>query len=176
MATAKKTTSTKKATPATEATEAVEAAVASSQESIETATKQVEKVVEMTKAQVEKTSSAAFKGYDEFTALGKDNMDAFVKSSTIAAKGFETVGKEWVSFTQSMMEANMATAKAMLGVKNVKDAVEMQSEHMRTSFDNTMAETTKLADLSMQVSNDAAKPLQEQAEKTIKKMMKPIAA
>ena len=103
-------------------------------------------------------------------------MDAFVKSSTIAAKGFETVGKEWVSFTQSMMEANMATAKALLSVKNVKDAMDMQSEHLRTSFDNTMAETTKLADMSMKVSNDAAKPLQEQAEKAIKKMMKPIAA
>ena len=105
MATAKKTASTQKSAPAKEATEAVEAAVATGQENIEAATKQVEKVVEMTKAQVEKTSSAAFKGYDEFTALGKENMDAFVKSSTIAAKGFETVGKEWVSFTQSMMEA-----------------------------------------------------------------------
>ncbi len=106
---------------AEEAMKPVEAAVAVSKETLEAvvkagtqaATKGYEQAVAMTQEQVEKASSNVFKGYDEVASLGRDNMDAYVESTEAVARGFENLGKEFISFTQVSMEAGMAAARSL---------------------------------------------------------------
>ncbi|MEX0922940.1 MAG: phasin family protein [Rhodovibrionaceae bacterium] len=163
---------------------AAESVVAASQEVTESmvkagsdaATKQYEQAVAKTQEQVEKTSNAMFKGYDEFSAINKQNLDAMVKSSTIFAKGFETISKEFFSYTQSALEMNVSGTKALLGAKSLKDVVDLQSEMARKSFDSALAESAKLTEMSVEVTNKAFKPLQDQVNVTVEKMTKPLAA
>lgn len=140
------------------------------------AAKQYEQAVAMTKEQVEKTSSAMFKGYDEMSAINQQNLDAMVKSSTIFAKGFEQISKEFFSYTQSALEMNVASTKALFGAKSLKDVVDLQSEMARKSFDSALAESAKLTEMSVEVTNKAFKPLQDQVNVTVEKMTKPLAA
>ena len=182
----KKTTGAAKAAEQTQnkAAETVEQAAKSGQETVETAvkagseaaTKQYEQAVALTKEQVEKTSNAMFKGYDEISAINKQNIDAMVKSSTIFAKGFEAISKEFFSYTQNAMEMNVANTKALFGAKTLKDVVDLQSEMARKSFDSALAESAKLTEMSVEVSNKAFKPLQDQVNVTVEKMTKPMAA
>lgn len=190
MSTKKTTTGAAKAAEKTQnkAAETVESAtetaVKAGQENLEnavktgseSAAKQYEQAVAATKEQVEKTSTAMFKGYDEFSAVNKQNLDAMVKSSTIFAKGFEAISKEFFSYTQNALEMNVANTKALFGAKSLKDVVELQSEMARKSFDTALAESAKLTEMSVEVTNKAFKPLQDQVNVTVEKMTKPLAA
>ena len=173
---------TKKTTNAVK--QPIDAAVAAQKETVEAvvkagteaATKGYEQALQMTKEQVEKASTAMFKGYDEFSALNKDTIDAYVTSGKIFAKGVESLNREIFSFAQSAMETNVASAKAIFGARNVREMLEVQAEQSRANFDNFVAESTKIAEMSVAVANEAVEPIQARMKVTVEKMLKPIAA
>jgi phasin family protein len=138
------------------------------------ATKGYEKAVSTTRTQVEKTSQAVFKGYDDLTVVGKDNIDACMKSGTILAKGLEALGKEVAKYTQASIEKNLAATQTMMGARTLREAVDLQSNYARESFDSLVAETTKLTELSVEVANQAIEPLQTRANVTAEKLFKPL--
>ncbi len=153
--------------------ETVESVVKASSEA---ATKQVEQAVAMTQEQAEKTSNAMFKGYDEISQINKQNFDAMVQSSSIFAKGCESITKEFFSYSQNALEMSFKGTKAMLGATSIKDVVDLQSEIARKSFDTAMAESAKLTEMSVEVTNKAFKPLQDQVNVAVGKITKPLAA
>ena len=183
-----KTTAAKKAAPPVTETpvamESVEAAVAASQETIDTvmkagtqaATKGYEQAIAIAQEQVEKASENLFKRYDEVASLGKDNVDAYVLSTTVFAKGVESMGKELMSMAQSAVETNVATTKALFGAKTVREVIDLQTEFSRSAFDNFVAESAKLTEMSMNLANDAIEPIQARMNVTVEKLLKPVAA
>lgn len=136
----------------------------------------VEQAVAATKDHVEKASTAALKGYDEFSSMNKDAVDAYVQAGNVFAKGFEEMGKTMFAFAQSQADSNAAAAKAMMAAKTINEVVEIQSELARSQFDAYVAETTKVSEMSMKYTNDAVEPIQAQMTASVEKMMKPIAA
>jgi phasin family protein len=129
-----------------------------------------------TREQLEKASVSAFKAYEEFSKFQKDNYDAYLAASTIFAKGAENVGKAWMSLTQEAMENAAQTAKALLGAKTLREAVDLQSDFAKSSFDKIVAEGTKLSELSVKVANEAFAPLNARVNVAVEKMLKPVAA
>ena len=144
--------------------------------STEVATKNYGKAFAATQEQLEKAASAAFQGYDEFTALGKENLDALVKASTVLVKGFETLGKEFASYNQSSLQKGVANAQALFGVKTLRELVELQSEIAKESFEAMVEQGTKLGELSVKVANEAMSPIHEQVNVAVEKILKPVAA
>lgn len=141
----------------------------------EAATKQYEQVVSMAKEQAEKASSAAFKNYDEASQINKANVDAVVQASSIAAKGVEQMNREFMNFAQARLEANMNLAKKMFGAKTLREFFDAQTDFARQNFDTMMAESAKMTELSVKVSNEAMEPIQTQTNKTVEKVMKSAA-
>ncbi|GAB4376702.1 MAG: hypothetical protein Kow00114_40520 [Kiloniellaceae bacterium] len=166
------------------AVEPVETAFAANQETIETvlkagtqaATKGYEQAIALAQEQVEKASETIFKRYDEIAGLGKDNVDAYVRSTTALTKGFESLNKELMSIAQSTVEANVATAKAIFGVTTLRELIDLQTEFSRSRFDSAVAESAKLTEMTMALANDAFEPIQLSMNATVEKFMKPIAA
>ena len=182
-----KTTAAKKAAPVTEtpvSMEPAEAAVAANQETFETvvkagtqaATKGYEQAIAIAQEQVEKASESLFKRYDEVASFGKENVDAYVLSGTLIAKGVESMGKELMSMAQSAVETNVATTKALFGAKTVREVIDLQTEFSRSAFDNFVAESAKLTEMSMNLANDAIEPIQARMNVTVEKLLKPVAA
>ncbi len=170
--------------PLQEAMEPVEAAVSASKETMEAvvkagtqaATTSYEQTLALAQEQVEKASSSLFQGYDDVTTLGKDNIDAYMQSTTLFAKGVEAMGKELMSFTQSAVDTNVANAKALFGAKTVRELIDLQTDFSRSGFDSLVAESAKFTELSMSLANETIEPLQARLNATVEKMMKPIAA
>ena len=126
--------------------------------------------------QLEKASQTAYKSYEEITKLQKDNWDAFVASSQIWAKGAEVVGKAWMTLAQDTLENAATTAKAMVGVKSLREAVDLQTDFAKGNFDKFVAESTKLSETVVKVANDAMEPITARVNVTVEKIFKPIAA
>jgi phasin family protein len=126
--------------------------------------------------QLEKASQTAYKSYEEMTKLQKDNWDAFVASSQIWAKGAEVVGKAWMSLAQDTLENAASTAKALVGVKSLREAVDLQTDFAKGNFDKFVAEGTKLSETVVKVANDAMEPITARVNVTVEKIFKPLAA
>lgn len=144
--------------------------------STDTASKNYEKAFSEAQEQLEKAATAAFQGYDELTTLGKNNVDAFVRASSVLVKGWETLGKEVASYSQASVEKSVASAQALFGVKTLRELLELQSELTRETLDSWLEEGTKLGELVVNAANEAFEPIQKQVNIAVEKILKPIAA
>jgi phasin family protein len=137
--------------------------------------KQYEQIVSMAKEQAEKTSEAMFKSYDEASTMNKANVDAVVQASSNAAKGVENLNREMMGFAQQRIEANVDLAKRMMSAKTLREFFDAQSDFARQNFDTFVAESAKMTELAVKVSNEAMEPIQTQTNKTVEKVMKSAA-
>lgn len=128
------------------------------------------------KAQVEKASAQTMKAYEDAAKFNKENLDAFVVASTTYAKGVESVSKSWAAFAQETFEASANVAKAMLGAKTLKEAVDLQTDFAKTTFDKFVAEGTKVSEASIKVTNEALEPINARVNVAVEKMLKPALA
>ncbi|HLI13211.1 MAG TPA: phasin family protein [Alphaproteobacteria bacterium] len=144
--------------------------------STETAARNYEKALAATQEHLEKATSAAFASYDELTTLGKSNLDAVVKASTVLVKGLESLGKEVASYGQASLEKSVSNTQALFTVKTLRELVELQSDFAKQAFDSWMEQGTRLGEIGVKVVSDAFEPIQEQVSVTVEKILKPIAA
>lgn len=167
---------TKKTNAAETASKQIEDAVEVGKKSVEQAmkasTEGYEQAINVTKEQVEKASAAFFKSYDEAAAISKENVDAFVAAGDVFTKSAETVGKAYFEYAQASAEAGVEATKAMMGAKTVKDFIDIQSDYARTSFDNFLAESTRLSELTVKAANEAFEPLKTQMNTSFEKAFK----
>lgn len=141
-----------------------------------TVAKDVDQAIANTKQKVEKMSKQVFSTFEDVAGFQKDNVEAFVASTTILTKGFEALSKEIVAFTQARYETSVAATKAIMGVKSVKELVDLQTEFAKSSFDALVAEATKVSEAGMKVANEAAEPITARVNATVEKLSKLKAA
>lgn len=188
MSTTKKTT---KATEAkgveSKATETVEAAVNVGKEAVETvvkagtdaAAKGYEKAVAVSKEQVEaaaKVGADAFKGYEDVIAYNQNNLEAMMKVSAIWTKGVQDFNKELTVLANTSMEQSVTATKQILGCKTVEEVVAVQTDLAKTNYDNAVAESRKLSDMSIKLAENAAAPITARVNETVATFSKPLAA
>lgn len=126
--------------------------------------------------QIEKASQTAYKSFEEMSKLQKDNWDAVVAASQIWAKGAEVIGKAWMGLAQETLETAATTAKAMVGVKTLREAVDLQADFAKGNFDKFVAESTKMSETVVKVANDAMEPITARVNVSVEKIFKPLAA
>ena len=167
---------TKKTNAATDAKKQIEEAVEVGKKSFEQALKATtegyEEALSMSKEQVEKVSIAFFKGYDDGSSMNKESVGAIVKAGEVLTKGSETLGKAYFEFAQASVEASVESVKAMMGAKTPKDFFDIQSEYARTNFDKFLAESTRISEMSVKVTNEAFDPLKAQVNGSFEKAFK----
>ena len=114
--------------------------------------------------------------FDAVVEFHKANFDALVQAQTAFAKGLQEISKELVAQAQSHLEAAALAGKSALAAKSLKDVVELNVDGAKTSYEKLVAGTTKLGELSVQVSNDAFAPIKARAAVATEALLKPIAA
>jgi phasin family protein len=135
--------------------------------------KGVDGIFAVAKEQVEKAFPQAAPRFDELAELNKGNLDAILAAGAIAKKGMETMADEFAAYNQEAIEESIAGVKAMLGIKTFQDWVEFQTAYARGVFDKTVANTTKLSEMSAKVATEMAEPMQARFTKVSEKYTKP---
>lgn len=142
---------------------------------VDAAQKGLEHAVQLTKENVEKASTAFFKGYDELSVYSKGNVEAVVKAGSIYARGLEDLSKTVMAISQSQLEASVAAAKAVLGCTSLRQMVDLQTGLARSHFDKMVANGSKLSEISLKVANEAFEPIQARVSAAVGKFTKPAA-
>ena len=112
-------------------------------------------VNERARTQIERSTRIA----EEMTELSKGNVEAFVASTKVVAKGLETVGQEVAEYSRKSFEDASAALKSFTEVKSATDFFRLQSDFARSQFDGLVAEGSKLSETMIKLAGDVAEPL-----------------
>jgi phasin family protein len=112
-----------------------------------------------TQAKVKAGMEKAMKTAEEMVAFGQGNVEALVKSGQIWATGMQDLGKQMAATAQASFEETMATFKAFSSVKSLKDAFDLQANLARSTMEKTLAESGKLTDASMKLTEQTLAPI-----------------
>ncbi len=99
------------------------------------------------------------KSPEDFVAFGQANLEAFVKSGQIWSTGMQELTKQFASTAKASFDESVSTFKALSTVKSMKEVIELQSAYAKTSLEKAMAESNKLTDASIKLTEEAIAPI-----------------
>jgi phasin family protein len=98
---------------------------------------------------------------ETFQKLSKDGFDAAVRSYGEVNKGFEALAHRVTENTKKAWEDSTRTLEQLTGAKSFEQVIEIQSQYAKRTYDNFVAEATKLGELYVAVVRDASKPFEQ---------------
>jgi phasin family protein len=101
------------------------------------------------------------------------NVEAIMTSSHIWTSGCQTIGQTMAASAQAQLERNLSTWKAMTSVKSVKEAMELHAQLTRTSVENVLAATGKLAEAAMKLAEQTMEPMTARITLSAEKLSPP---
>lgn len=110
----------------------------------------------------------------EAANFGGAAVETLVEASNELGKGAEQIGVEWMKFMQRGFERQISTAHAMSECKSIQDVLEKQSDYIRASYDDLVAETRKVSDLTANFATRTTKPVFASLDETVSKYLKPM--
>ena len=99
---------------------------------------------------------------DEVQQLGKDNMDATLKSFGAVSKSLQSIAIELADYSKRVFEQGTAASEKLLGAKSLDKAFEVQSDYLKSSYEGFVAQATKFGELYADLAKEAYKPFEGQ--------------
>jgi phasin family protein len=127
---------------------------------------------EKTQAKMKEGVEKAMKTAEEFVAFGQGNLEAFAKSGQIWAAGVQDLQKQFAATAQASFEEAVATFKAMTTAKSLKDAFDLQASLARGAIEKTLAESGKLSDASLKLTEQTLAPITARVTLAVEKFAK----
>jgi len=125
-----------------------------------------------TQAKVKEGMEKAMKTAEELVAFGQGNFEAMVKSGQIWTAGVQDIGKQVAANVQASFDETVSTFKALSGAKSLKDAFDLQASLARSTFEKTVAESGRLTDASLKLTEQALAPLTARVTLAMEKFSK----
>lgn len=97
---------------------------------------------------------------EEMQKFGKDGVEMAMKSFAAWTKNAQAVAAEVADYSKKSFEDSAAAWEKLLGAKSLEKAIEVQSEYLKSSYEDFVAEATKLGELYVDLAKEAYKPLE----------------
>ena len=115
--------------------------------------------MEQAQATMRDGAQQAWKSAEDVFAFAQGNFEAWTKSSQIWATGLQDLSQGFAAAARAAMDETVGTFKAMASVKSVKEAVDLQSSLIRTVVEKAVAQTSRVTDSSLKLSEQALAPI-----------------
>jgi len=86
--------------------------------------------------------------FDQIVAFGKDNVEAVVKSSTLAVKGIEELAKVYSTLASQSIEQTSNAVKALTTAKSPTEFQSIYTNLAKTNIESFVSESRKIQELS----------------------------
>jgi hypothetical protein len=97
---------------------------------------------------------------DDVQKLGKDNMDATLKSFGAVSKSVQAIAVEMADYSKKSFEQSSAAMEKLFSAKTIEKAIEVQSDFVKSSYEGFVAEATKLGELYADLAKESYKPFE----------------
>lgn len=99
--------------------------------------------------------------FEQAGKFGKEFTDNGLKSFAALSKGAQAITVEATEYTKKAFEHAGATVEKLLSAKSLEKAIEIQTDYLRTSYENFVAGAVKIGDLYADLAREAYKPFEE---------------
>jgi hypothetical protein len=100
------------------------------------------------------------KNFDDVQRLGKDGVDASLKSFNAASKGAQAIAIEVADYSRKSFEQNTAALEKFLGARTLESAIEAQTEYAKTAYEGFVAQATRIGELYADIAKETYKPFE----------------
>jgi len=98
--------------------------------------------------------------FDEMQKLGKDNVEATVRSFGVASKGLQAIAAEVTNYSKKSFEDSTAAVERLMGAKTLEKAIEVQTDYVKTAYEGFVAQATKIGELYADIAKESYKPFE----------------
>jgi len=98
--------------------------------------------------------------FDEFQKFGKEQLEAVSSVAASLAKGFQTIAAETTDYSKKSIESNSAYMEKLLGAKSLDNAIQIQSEYAKSTYEGFVAQATKISEIYTNLAKEAFKPVE----------------
>jgi hypothetical protein len=106
-----------------------------------------------------------FNQFEDFQKLGKDNVDAAVKSIGTATKNVQALATETADYSKKAFEHSSAVVEKLVGAKSMDKAIEIQSAYFKEAYEGFVAYASKVSELATVIAKDSMKPYESMIAK-----------
>ena len=99
--------------------------------------------------------------FEKMRAAAEQTTNAFETSMKNAAEGVQTFNLKMVEAMRVNAEASFDLMKALVTARSLSEAIALNSEHVRKSFDAFSAQSKELGETAQKIAVDAVAPLRE---------------
>ncbi|MGO4524678.1 phasin family protein [Microvirga sp. 2MCAF35] len=85
------------------------------------------------------------------------NLKTVAQANTTLARGVQDVSREWFALCQKRMQTNIDGLNALARCRTMNDFVAVQGSLIRDNLEQTMENSRRMAELTMQLADDAAR-------------------
>jgi phasin family protein len=97
---------------------------------------------------------------DQMNKFGKDSMDVALNSFGAWSKNAQAIASEVADYSKKSFEDTAAAWEKLIGAKSLEKAMEVQSEYLKSSYEDFIAQSTKLGELYVDLAKEAYKPFE----------------
>ncbi|MGD9545059.1 MAG: phasin family protein [Methylocystis sp.] len=97
--------------------------------------------------------------FSEFKAFGAAPFEAFTAATASSAKGLQGIAAELTDYSKKSVEKSRAHFEKLIAVKKLDEAVQLQSDFFKSSYDDFVAQATKIGEIYSSLAKDAFKPI-----------------
>lgn len=97
---------------------------------------------------------------EDYSKFNKDQLEALQSAAAEVSKQLQAIAAETTEYSRKTVESGSAFVEKLLGVKKLDEAVQLQQEYLKTSYESFVAQATKLGELYANVAKEAFKPVE----------------
>lgn len=97
---------------------------------------------------------------EQMHKFGKDGMDMALASFGAWTKSAQAVASEFVDYSKKSFEDSRAAWERLMGAKSLETAMEVQSEYLKASYEDFVAQSSKFGELYADFAKEAYKPFE----------------
>lgn len=97
---------------------------------------------------------------NEMQKLGQDSMDTALSSMAAWTKNTQAIAVEVGDYLKKSLEGSAAAWEKLLTAKSLDKAAEIQSEYVKSSYEDFVAKASKISELYVDLAKAAYKPFE----------------
>ena len=97
---------------------------------------------------------------EDLQNYGKESMEMAMTSFGAWSKSAQAIMTEVADYSKKSVEGSAAAWEKLLGAKSMDKAMQVQSEFLKSSYEDFVAEATKLGELYVDLAKEAYKPFE----------------
>jgi hypothetical protein len=100
------------------------------------------------------------KNFEDLQQVGKENVDAAMKSIGALTKGAQAIAVEVADYSKKSFEDSSAALEKMFGVKSIDKVFEVQTEYAKSAYEGFVAKASKIGELYADLAKESYKPFE----------------